>query len=101
MDHYDENIEDNAKANRWSDTDSDQYRLRSVLEDAREENGQTNDVDYDDYLYGCPSNWSCIIDFSSRSSPWYDKHGREILELGRIMIQDLAHLPHISKRRMT
>ena len=60
-----------------------------------------SDVDYDDYLYGCPSNWSCITDFSSRSSPWYDKHGREILELGRIMIQDLAHLPHISKMRMT
>ena len=56
MDHYDENIEDYAKANSWSDTDSDQYRLISVLEDAREENGQTNDVDYDDYLYGCPSN---------------------------------------------
>ena len=56
MDYYDENIEDYAKANRWSDTNSDQYKLISVLEDAREENGQANDVDYDDYLYGCPSN---------------------------------------------
>ena len=31
MDHYDEDIEDDAKANRWSDTDSDQYRLINVL----------------------------------------------------------------------
>ena len=32
------NIEDDAKVNRWSDTDSDQYKLINVLENAREEN---------------------------------------------------------------
>ena len=37
MDYYDEDIEDNAKADKWSDIDSDQYRLINVLENAREE----------------------------------------------------------------
>ena len=54
----------------------------NVLEDAREENGQANDVDHDDYPYGCLSDWSCIINVSSRFGPRYDKHGREIPELG-------------------
>ena len=31
-------IEDDVEANRWSDTNSDQYRLINVLEYAREEN---------------------------------------------------------------
>ena len=35
MDYYDQDIEDDAEANRWSDTDGDQY---NVLENAREEN---------------------------------------------------------------
>ena len=38
VDYYDHNIEDDAKVNRWSDTDSDQYKLINVLENAREEN---------------------------------------------------------------
>lgn len=33
VDYYDEDIEDDAEANRWSDTNSDQYRLINVLED--------------------------------------------------------------------
>ena len=82
VDYYDEDIEDDAKANKWSDIDSDQYRLINVLEDVREEVEQANDMDYDDYPYGRPSNWSCITDVSSRSGPRYDKHGREIPELG-------------------
>ena len=48
----------------------------------QEEIGQANDVDYDDYPYGRPSDWSCITDVSSRSGPRFDKHGREILEFG-------------------
>ncbi|KAL0010862.1 hypothetical protein SO802_005970 [Lithocarpus litseifolius] len=82
VDYYDEDIEDDAEANRWSDTNSDQYKLINVLEDAREEIGQPNDADYDDYPYGHLSDWSCITDVSSRPGPRYDKYGREILELG-------------------
>ena len=82
MDYYDEDIKDYVKAYRWSDTDNDQYRLINVLEDEREENGQANDVDHDNYPYGRLSDWSCITDVNSRSGPRYDKHGREILELG-------------------
>ena len=62
MDHYNEDIEDDAEANRWSDTDNDQYRLINVLENARD--------------------WSDITNVSSRSGPRYEKHGREVLELG-------------------
>ena len=39
-------------------------------------------MDYDGYPYRRPSDWSCITDVSSRSGPRYDKHGREIPELG-------------------
>ena len=39
-------------------------------------------MDYDDYSYGRPSDLSYITDVSSGSSPRYDKHGREIPELG-------------------
>ena len=42
MDYYDEDIEDDVETNRWSDTDSNRYRLINVLEDAREENAQAN-----------------------------------------------------------
>ena len=82
VDYYDEDIEDDVEANRWSDTDSDQYRLVNILEDVRGEIEQANDVDYDDYPYGCPLNWTCITDVSSRSGLQYDKHDREIPELG-------------------
>ncbi|KAK9993608.1 hypothetical protein SO802_023311 [Lithocarpus litseifolius] len=60
VDCYDQDIEDDAEANRWNDTDSDQYRLVNVLENAREENAQANQI----------------------SGPRYDKHGREVPELG-------------------
>ena len=39
-------------------------------------------MDYDDYPYGCPLDWSYITDVSSRSGHRYDKHGREIPKLG-------------------
>ena len=65
----DADIEDDVEANKWSDTASGQYRLINVLEDAREEVGQPNDLDYDDYPIGRPSNCSYITDVSSRSGP--------------------------------
>ena len=65
-----------------SDARSDQYRLVNLLEVAGEEVEEANNIDYDDHPYGRLSNWSCIIDVSSRSGPRYDKHGREIPELG-------------------
>ena len=86
-----EDIEDDVEANRWSDIDSDQYRLINVLEDAREEVGQPNGVDYDDYPNGHPSDQSSITEVSLRFGPRYDKHGREILKLGSYQILNLAH----------
>ena len=95
VDYYDKDIEDDAKANRWSDTNSDQYKLINVLEDVREEVEQPSDVDYNDYPYGRPSDWSCITDVSLRFGPRYDKHGREILELGSYYDSELGSLtPH-------
>lgn len=37
---------------------------------------------HDEYPYGHLSDWSDITNVSSRSSPRYDKHGREVLEFG-------------------
>ena len=64
MDYYDEDIEDDVEANRWSDTDNNRYRLINVLEDAREENAQANQMYHDEYPYGHLSDWSDITDVS-------------------------------------
>ena len=67
-------------------TESEEYKLENVLEAVGEEveieDEEAGDIDYDDYPYRRPSDWSCITDVSSRSGPRYDKHGREILKLG-------------------
>ncbi|KAK9983151.1 hypothetical protein SO802_032676 [Lithocarpus litseifolius] len=67
----------------------------SAPKDAREEVEQANNVDYDDYSHGRPLNWSCITDVSSRFGPQYDKHGKEIPELGSYYNLELGSLtPH-------
>ena len=53
-----------------------------MLENAREENAQANQMYYDEYPYGHLLDWSDITDVSSRSSPRYAKYRREIMELG-------------------
>ena len=48
---------------------------------------------------GRPSNWICITDVSSRLGPRYDKHGREILELGSFHNSELGSLtPYIEEK---
>ncbi|KAL0015378.1 hypothetical protein SO802_002447 [Lithocarpus litseifolius] len=81
-DYYDQDIEDDVEANRWSDVDSDQYRLMNVFENAREANAQANQMYHEEYPYGHLSDWSDITNVSSRSGPRYDKHGSEVPELG-------------------
>ena len=51
------------------------------MEAIGEEVEEVDNIDYDDYPYGRPLDWSCITDGSSRSGPQYDKHGREIPKL--------------------
>ena len=82
MDYYDQDIEDDIEANRWSNTDIDQYRLINVLKSAREENAQAYQMYHEEYPYGHFSDWSNITNVSLRSGPRYDKHGREVPELG-------------------
>ena len=82
VDYYDQDIEDDTEANRWSDIDNDQYRLINVLKNARKENAQANQMYHEEYPYEHLSNWSDITNVSPRSSPRYDKHGREVPELG-------------------
>ena len=82
MDYYDQDIEDDTETNRRSDTNSDQYRLINVLEDAREENTQANQMYHEEYPYGYLSDWSDITNVSSGSGPRYEKYGREVPELG-------------------
>ena len=48
VDYYDQDIE----ANGWSDTDIDQYKLINVLENAREEKAQANQMYHEEYPYG-------------------------------------------------
>ena len=82
MDYYDQDIKDDIEANRWSNTDIDQYRLINVLKNAREENAQANQMYHEEYPYGHFSDWSNITNVSLRSGPRYDKHGKVVLELG-------------------
>ena len=82
MDYYDQDIKDDTETNRWSDTNSNQYRLLNVLEYGREENAQANQMHHKEYPYGHLSDWSDITNVSSRFGPRYDNHGREVLELG-------------------
>ena len=45
-----------------------------------------------EYPYRPPSDWSCTIDASLKSSLRYDKYGREILELGSFHISEFGSL---------
>ena len=53
-----------------------------MLESAREDNAQANQMYHDVYPYRHLSNCCDITNVSSRSGPRYDKHGREVPELG-------------------
>ena len=53
-----------------------------MLEAIGEEVEEVDNIDYDNYPYERPLDWSCIFDGSSRSGPRYDKYGREIPKLG-------------------
>ena len=82
-------------------TESEEYKLENVLEAVGEkveiEDEEAGDIDYDDYPYRRPSDWSCITDVSSRSGPRYDKHGREILKLGSFHNLELGSLTPYTK----
>ncbi|KAK9986684.1 hypothetical protein SO802_031635 [Lithocarpus litseifolius] len=93
VDYYDEVIKDGAEANRWSDIDNDQYMLINVLENAREENAQANEMYHDKYPYRHLSDWSDITNVSSRSSPRTEedesKHFPQPTYLGNRGMHDL------------
>ena len=89
MDYYDGDIKYDVEAEpiyMRNGTKSEEYELENVLEaigdEVEFEEKEADNIDYDDYLYGHPSDWSCITNVSLRSGPRYDKHGRNILELG-------------------
>ena len=70
IDYYDKNVKDDAKAepiDMENGTESEEYELENVLEAVADEAEEANNIDYDDYPYGRPSNQSCITDVSSRS----------------------------------
>ena len=93
--YYDEDIEDDAEANRWSDTNSDQYRLINMLENAREENAHANQMYHDEYPYGHLLDWNDITNVNSRYGPRYDKQGREVPELGSYYdLEPSSPIPH-------
>ena len=72
IDYYDGDIEDDAEVepiNIESGLECEEYGQENVLEVAREEVKEANNMDYDDYPYSHPSDWSCITDASSKSGP--------------------------------
>ena len=90
VNYYDEYMEDNVKVepiDMGSKAGSDQYKLENVLEATGEGIGEANNADY-----GRLSDWSYITNVSSKSSPQYDKHGREIPELGSFHNSELGSL---------
>ena len=82
VDYYDQDIEDDAEVNRWSDIDSNQYRLINALKYARKENAQANQMYHDEYPYMYLSDWSDITNVNLRPGLKYDKYGKEVPELG-------------------
>ena len=104
VDYYDGDIEDDTEADAEAEpidiesgAESEEYGLEIVLEAIGEEVEEANNIDYDDYLYRHPSDWSCIIDCSSRSGSRYDKHGREIPELGSFHNSEVDSLTSYTK----
>ena len=72
--------------------------LEAVGDEVEAEDEEGDDINYDDYPYGRPSDWICIIDVNSRLGPRYDKHGREILKLGSFHNSELGSLtPYIEE----
>ena len=80
----DVDIEDDAKAEDEDIENDVEVEDEDIKEYAEE------GIDYD--VYRRPSNWSCITDVSSRSCPRYDKHSREIPELGSFHNLELSSL---------
>ena len=53
---------------------------------------------HEEYTYRHLSDWTSINDASSRSGPQYDKHGREVLELGLYYDSELdSPTPHVKE----
>ena len=77
MDYYDGDIEDDAEAepiDMEDGTKDEENKLEAErddveVEDEEVEATEANDIDYDDYPYRRPLDWSCITDVSSRSGP--------------------------------
>ena len=85
MDYYDGDIKDDAEAepiDMENGAESKENMLEPVQDKVEVKDEKADDIDYDDYPYGRPLNWRCITNVSSRLGPQYDKHGKEILELG-------------------
>ena len=72
VDYYDGDIEDDAKTEPIdieSAVESEEYGLENVLEAIGKEVEEADNINYDDYPYGRPSDWSYITNVSSKSSP--------------------------------
>ena len=90
VDYYDGDIEDNVEAEpidiedgtKDEENELETKRDDVEVEDEEVEATEADDIDYDDYPYRRPLDWSCITDVSSTSGLRYDKHGGEIPNIG-------------------
>ena len=106
MGYYNEDLEDDAKAedvdieddveaeNEENDVEAKDEDIENDIEveDEDIEEYVEEGIDYDEYPYGRPLDWSCIIEVNLRLGPRYDKHGREIPELGSFHNSKLGSL---------
>ena len=88
VDYYDGDIEDDVEAKGKAIEDDVEFEDEDVGDDAEaededvEEDVEVEGEDYDECSYERPSDWSCITNASSKLGLRYEKHGKEILELG-------------------
>ena len=105
MDYYDGDIKDDAEGKlvgMENGVESEENELENELgvlgDEAEVEDEEVDDINYDDYPYGWPLDWSYITDVSLRLGPRYDKHGREIPKLGSFHNLELGSLtPYIEE----
>ena len=103
MDYYDGDIKDDAEAEDEDLEDDVEAEDEDVENDINaedediEEDVKVEGINFDEYPYRRPLDWSCITDVSSRSGPPYDKHGREIPKLGSFHNLELGSLTPCTK----
>ncbi|KAK9993606.1 hypothetical protein SO802_023309 [Lithocarpus litseifolius] len=105
VDNYDGDIEDDAEAKDEDIEDDVEAKDEDIEDDVEaededaDEDAKAEGINYDEYPYRRPLDWSCITDTSSKSGSRYDKHARETLELRSFHNSELGSLTPYTKEK--